>query len=127
LTHHRGDPVKKRQAGEIDIYHAKLFGKFLAKMQAAKDADGSSLLDNSMIVYGAGMGEGDVHNQYNVPIALLGGGGGMLKGNRHVLYEMGTPLSNLHLSMMDMYGIHLETMGTSNGTSTGRVDLTATS
>ena len=127
LTHHRGDVTRKRQAGEIDVYHAKLFGNFLAKMEAAKDADGSSLLDNSMIVYGAGMGEGDVHNQYNVPIALLGGGGGHLKSGRNIEYTMGTPLTNLHLSMLDIHGIELESMGTRFGASTGRLDLSATS
>jgi hypothetical protein len=127
LTHHRGDPTRKRQAGEIDVYHAKLFGNFLAKMEATRDADGSSLLDNSMIVYGAGMGEGDVHNQYNVPIALIGGGSGAIKGGRHVLYEMGTPLTNLHLAMMDIYGIKMEKMGTRFGESTGLLDLSATS
>ena len=127
LTHHRGDPTRKRQAGEIDVYHAKLFGNFLAKMEASKDADGSSLLDNSMIVYGAGMGEGDVHNQYNVPIALIGGGSGAVRGNRHVLYEMGTPLTNLHLAMLDIYGIKMDKMGTRFGESNGLLDLSATS
>lgn len=127
LTHHRGDPTRKRQASEIDVYHAQLFGKFLRKMETAKDADGSSLLDNSMIVYGAGMGEGDVHNQYNVPIALIGGGGGNFKSGRNIEYTMGTPLTNLHLSMLDIYGIPLEKMGTRFGESTGRLDLSATS
>ena len=127
LTHHRGDPTRKRQAGEIDVYHAKLFGDFLAKMQSAEDADGSSLLDNSMIVYGAGMGEGDVHNQYNVPIALLGGGGGQIKSGRNIEYTMGTPLTNLHLAMLDIYGIPLESMGTRFGASTGLLDLSASS
>jgi hypothetical protein len=127
LTHHRGDPTRKRQAGEIDVYHAKLFANFLTKMEAAKDADGSSLLDNSMIVYGAGMGEGDVHNQYNVPIALIGGGGGHFKSGRNIEYTMGTPLTNLHLSMLDIHGIHLEKMGTRFGESTGRLDLSASS
>jgi len=127
LTHHRGDPTRKRQAGEIDVYHAKLFGEFLAKIEATKDADGSSLLDNSMIVYGAGMGEGDVHNQYNVPIALIGGGGGAFKSGRHIIYTMGTPLTNLHLTMLNIYGIPMEKMGTRFGASTDLLDLSATS
>ncbi len=125
LTHHRGDPVRKRQAGEIDVYHAQLFARFLDKLSSTEDADGSSVLDNSMIMYGAGMGEGDVHNQYNVPIALLGSGGGRLKGGRHIKYTMGTPLTNLHLAMLDLYGIEMETMGTVLGESTGKLDLTA--
>ena len=80
-----------------------------------------------MIVYGAGMGEGDVHNQYNVPIALLGGGGGAFKSGRHIMYTMGTPLTNLHLAMLNIYGIPMEKMGTRFGASTGLLDLSATS
>lgn len=114
LTHHRGDPVRKRQAGEIDIYHAKLFGEFLAKMKNAKDADGSSLLDNTMLVYGAGMGDGDVHSQWNIPVALLGGAAG-IKGGRHIEYKQGTPMSNLHVTMLNKLGIPTEKFGKSSG------------
>lgn len=121
LTHHRGDPVRKRQAGEIDIYHAKLFGEFLAKMQSAKDADGSSLLDNSLLVYGSGMGDGDVHSQWNIPVALIGGAGGV-KGGRHIEYKQGTPMCNLHVTMLNKLGLPTETFAKS----TGELDISAT-
>lgn len=114
LTHHRGDPVRKRQAGEIDIYHAKLFGEFLAKMKATKEADGSSLLDNSLLVYGAGMGDGDVHSQWNIPIALIGGAGD-IKGGRHIEYTQGTPMCNLHVTMLNRLGIPTEKFAKSTG------------
>jgi hypothetical protein len=120
LTHHRGDPIRKRQAAEIDIYHAKLFGEFLAKMQSAKDADGSSLLDNSLLVYGSGMGDGDVHSQWNVPVAMIGGAGGV-KGGRHIEYKQGTPMSNMHLTMLNKLGIPTQEFGKSSG----ELDLSA--
>jgi len=121
LTHHRGDPVRKRQAGEIDIYHAKLFGEFLQKMKSAKDADGSSLLDNSLMVYGAGMGDGDVHSQWNIPVAVIGGAGGKVKGGRHIEYKQGTPMCNLHVAMLNKLGIPTETFGRASG----ELDLSA--
>jgi len=114
LTHHRGDPVRKRQAGEIDVYHAKLFGDFLARLKSAKDADGSSLLDNSLLVYGAGMGDGDVHSQWNIPVALIGGAGG-IKGGRHISYQQGTPMCNLHVTILNKLGIPTETFAKSTG------------
>jgi len=124
LSHHRHDPVKKRQAGEIDVFHGKLFGEFLSKLATIKDADNSSILDNTMLVYGAGMGDGDAHNQWNVPIALIGGGGGLIKGGRHLVYKEGTPLTNLHVTMLNGVGIPTETFGAGIGLSSGALDLT---
>jgi len=115
LTHHRGDPRKKRQAGEIDVYHARIFGEFLAKMQATREPDGSSLLDNSIMVYGSGMGDGDVHNQTKVPVALIGGAGGKLKGGRHLSFKNGTLLDNMHVAMLNMIGLPVEQFGQSTG------------
>jgi hypothetical protein len=121
LTHHRGDPVRKRQAGEIDVYHAKMYGEFLAKLDSIKDIDGSSILDNSIMVYGAGMGDGDIHNQWKVPIALIGGAGGKLKGGRHIAYKTGTPVCNLHVALLNRLGMHTEQFSQS----TGELDLDA--
>jgi hypothetical protein len=115
LTHHRGDPDRKRQAGEIDVYHAKLFGEFLAKLKTTKDSDGSSILDNSVMVYGAGMGDGDVHNQWNVPVAMIGGAGGSIKGGRHLQFKSGTPMCNLHVAMLNKIGIETGHFGRASG------------
>ena len=124
LTHHRGAKVRKRQAGEIDIFHAKMFGEFLQKMKSTKDFDGSSLLDNSALVYGAGMGDADVHNQWNIPVAILGGTGGrLIKGSRHNIYDEGTPLANLHVTMLNAFGIPTESFGGELGKSSGALDL----
>lgn len=122
-THHRGNPEKIRRAGDINVYHAKLLGEFVAKMRATKDVDGSTLLDNSMIVYGAGMGDADIHSQWNVPVALLGGGGGTLKGGRHLVYKEGTPFSNLHVAMLNKIGIETASFGGELGQSDGELDL----
>jgi hypothetical protein len=123
LTHHQGNPEKKRMAGEIDVFHAKLLGEMLAKMRSEKDIDGSSLLDNSMLVFGSGMGDGDIHSQWNVPVALLGGGRGTLKGGRHIVYKEGTPLANLHVAMLNKIGIPTEKFGGELGFSDGELDL----
>lgn len=121
LTHHRGDPVKKRQAGEIDAYHARMFGEFLAKLRATRDIDGSSLLDNSIMVYGSGMGDGDVHSQLRVPVALIGGAGGKLRGGRHIALKEPTLLDNLHVAMLNRIGLPTQHFGQA----TGAIDLDA--
>ena len=92
-------------------------------MRTTKDADGSSMLDNAMLMYGAGLGNGDIHDLRNVPIALLGGGGGTLKGGRHIIYKEGTPLTNLHVAMMNKAGIPTDSFGGKSGISDGELDL----
>ena len=122
-THHRGNPGKIQRAGDINVYHAKLLGEFLAKLKNTKDIDGSSMLDNSMMVYGAGMGDADIHSQWNVPMALIGGGGGTLKGGRHIVYKEGTPFSNLHVAMLNRLGMETDSFGGELGISDGELDL----
>ena len=120
LTHHRGIPVRMKQAGEVNVYHTRLFAYFLEKMRSTREGDGS-LLDHAMVVYGAGMGDGDIHNQWNLPIALFGGGGGKVKGGRHIQSPKGTPFSNLHVTLLNVAGISTEKFGLS----TGALDLNA--
>ena len=116
LTHHRGIPQRMKQAGEVNIYHAQLLNYFLEKMQSVREGDGS-MLDHSMIVYGAGMGDGDIHSQLNMPIALFGGA--TVKGGRHIHSPEGTPFSNLHVAMLNKLGLSTEKFGNS----TGELDL----
>lgn len=122
MTHHRGDPGKRQRAGEIDVYHAKMYSEFLDKMAATKEIDGSSLLDNSMLLYGAGMGDGNDHDQHQVPALLVGGAQGKLKGGRHIQYERGTLMDHLHISMLNKGGIETESFGKS----TGELNLSST-
>jgi hypothetical protein len=113
LTHHRGIPSRIADARKIDVYHASLFAKFLEKLHNTPEGDGT-LLDHSMIIYGAGMGDGDVHNQWNLPVALIGSANGKIKkGNLHVNYPKGTPFCNLHVAMLNLAGIPTEKFGNS--------------
>jgi hypothetical protein len=83
-----------------------------------KDGDGT-LLDSTIVMYGGGMSDGNVHNNYSVPVVLVGGQSLHLKGNRHVKYGKGTPLANLMLGLMDRYGVNVEKFGDS----TAEIDL----
>ncbi len=92
-------------------------------MRGTRDADGSTLLDNSMLMYGAGLGDGNLHSLWNISAAVLGGGRGSIKGGRHIIFEPGTPLSNLHVAMLNKAGIPTESFGGKYGMSSGELDL----
>ena len=85
LTHHRGDVEKIEKVTKINQYHVQLFSEFVARMAATPDGDGS-LIDNVMLLYGAALRDGDAHVYNNVPLLLLGHGGGQIKGDRHLVY-----------------------------------------
>jgi hypothetical protein len=118
LSHHQNDPVNLEKIAKIDFYHSELFTYYLDKLRATQDIDGS-LLDNMIIMYGSAMSDGNEHLLQNLPILLLGGGTGELKGGRHIRYPEDTPISNLYLTIMDKLGIQADKFGDS----TGRVDL----
>ena len=107
LSHHQNDPAKIVKLSKINTYHATLFSRFLKKLQSTPDGDGT-LLDNVMVMYGCGMSNGNGHIPVNVPILLAGGGSGQLKGGRHLRFAEDTPLENLHLTLMDKLGVHVE-------------------
>ena len=107
-------PAALEKLTKINTYHVSLFASFLEKLRATPDGDGS-LLDHVMIVYGAGMSDSNAHSPYNLPIMLLGGGAGQLKGGRHLVYPEGTPLANLHVSLLDKLGAPIEGLGDSSG------------
>ncbi len=115
LSHHRGIPSRMEGHGKVNMYHASLFAYFLDRMRSTPDGDGT-LLDHSLMVYGAGMGDGDIHNQWNLPIALFGGGAGRIKNSgMHLQASKRTPFSNFHLAMLDLVGIQKEKLGISSG------------
>ena len=117
LTHHSGDKAKIEKVTQINEYHIKQFAWLLDKMKSIRDGDGS-LLDNSMIIYGASLADGNSHQHHNLPTVLAGRGHGTLQPGRHVRYPNETPITNLYLSMFDKMGV---TAG-SIGDSTGRLD-----
>jgi Protein of unknown function (DUF1552) len=115
LTHHQNKQDMIDKVAEIDLFYVKQFARFLEKMDKAKDVDGKSLLDNSMIVYGSGNADGNRHTHTNLPVVLAGGGGGTLTPGRFVKFG-GVPMSNLLLSMTDRLGVTgVERLGDSTG------------
>ena len=117
LTHHMGDPDKIAKVRKINIFHNRLFNYYLERLQSTSDGDGS-LLDNMIVLRGSGMSEGNGHYHNNLPLLLVGGGSGQLKGGRHLRYAKGTPVANLLVSMLDKLGVQ----GDRFGDSTGRLD-----
>ena len=114
LSHHQSDPVKLAKISNINEFHAKQFAYLVQKMKSIPEGDGS-LLDNSMILYGAGISDGNRHNNENLPIVIAGKAGGTIRTGRHISYDFETPMSNLFLSMMDRMGVHADTFGDSTG------------
>jgi hypothetical protein len=114
LTHHRNNEDWIEKVAQINAFHVKLFAEYLQKLKATKDGDGN-LLDHSMIVYGAGISDGNRHNHEDLPILLAGRGDGSLKPGRHIAYKPGKPITNLYLSLLDMMGAHPEKIGDSTG------------
>jgi hypothetical protein len=116
ISHHQNEAEKVARVAKINAYHVKLFSYLLEKLRATPDGDGS-LLDHMIMMYGAGMADSNAHSPYNIPIVLVGGGGGQLKGGRHLRFK-DTPLANLHLTLLDRLDVSWDRLGDS----TGRLD-----
>ncbi len=114
LSHHGSDKKKLEKIQKINRFHITQFAHLLERLKAIKEGEGT-LLDNCMIVYGSGIGDGNAHNHDNLPILLAGGGAGTLKTGRHIKYENGTPLNNLYLEMLDRVGVKRDQLGDSTG------------
>jgi hypothetical protein len=113
-SHHGKSKKKQENIEKINTYHATLLSHFLAKLDAVKEGDGT-LLDNSVIMYGSGIGDGNRHNHDNLPIALFGSGGKSFETGRHLRFSKETPLTNLYMTLLDQVGIELKSFGDSNG------------
>lgn len=109
-SHHRDDPVLYEKVTKINEFHTSLLAYYLDKLDATPDADGS-LLDNMLLLYGAGMSDSNRHSNTGLPLVLFGGGAGTLKGGRHIRYRSGTPINNLHLTMLDKMGVPVDNLG----------------
>jgi len=114
LSHHGNDPGKIERMSKINAFHVSLFAEYLEKLAKTKEGDGS-LLDHSLILYGSGIGNPNVHDHTNLPILLAGGSTAGIKGNRHVRYEEPVPLANLHLALLDKVGVKVDKFGDSTG------------
>jgi hypothetical protein len=116
ISHHQQEPEKVAKVAKINAYHVKMFAYFLDKLRSTPDGDGT-LLDHMTIIYGAGIADSNSHSPYNIPIILAGGGADNIRGGRHVRFK-DMRLANLHLTLLDQFGVHCDRIGDS----TGRID-----
>lgn len=121
LSHHQNDEEKLKKIRKINQFHVAQFAYIIERLKSTQEADGSTLLDNSMVLYGSDMSDGNAHNNENLPILLAGRGGGTIASGRHVRYEQETPMSNLLVSMLNRVGAQVEQIGDSTGPLDGLV------
>ena len=114
LTHHRNNPEWIEKVTRINCLHAELFAYFLERLKSTKDGDGT-LLDHSMVVYGSGLSDGNKHDHDDLPVVLAGRGGGSLKPGEHLIYPVGTPMTNLYFALLDRMGVRPDSIGDSTG------------
>jgi hypothetical protein len=103
------------KVAKINRFHVSLFAEFLGKLQATTEGSGT-LLDHSLLLYGSGMGDPNVHDHRNLPILVAGGAAGRMRGGRHIQFAEPTPLANLHLTLLDKVGVQLDSFADSQGT-----------
>jgi hypothetical protein len=114
VTHHKGDPAQMDKCAKIQRHHIALFAEYLEKLRNTADGDGS-LLDHVILLFGGGISNSDRHTHGPLPTLVVGGGGGTLKGGRHLLYPEHTPLTNLQLTLLNKLGVPADKLGDSNG------------
>ena len=114
LSHHGGDTDKIAKLIDVNVFHAEQFAYYLDRLARTEDGDGS-LLDQAMLIYGAGMSNGNTHNHHKLPISVAGGGAGSLKGNRHFSYDDDPPVTNLFMSLLAKLGVRQDSFGDSTG------------
>jgi hypothetical protein len=114
LSHHQNDEEKLAKIAKINRFHTTQFAYFLEKLKSVREGDGT-LLDNCMIVYGSGLGDGNRHNHDNLPVLVAGKGGGTIQTGRHVRLAKETPMTNLFMSMLDRVGAPVDRIGDSTG------------
>ena len=114
VSHHGETPDGIAKYAKLTTYHVTKLAEFVEKLQQAKDGD-ATLLDRSLIYFGSGMGNGNVHDRQNPPVLMMGGANGKLKGNRAIKVEKREPTANLLLAMGELAGADIETLGKSTG------------
>ena len=113
-SHHQNDPAKLVKLAKINTYHMEHFAYFLEKLRNTPDGDGS-LLDHSIFMYGSGISDGNIHFHLDLPMVVVGGGAGTLKGGQHLRYKNDTPVANLHVAVLDKLGLPMDQFGDSTG------------
>jgi hypothetical protein len=114
VSHHQYNPVQMEKHQKINTYHVQLFSRFMDKLAKTRDGEGS-LLDHTMILYGSGMGDGNVHSHDPISVLLAGGATGRHTGGRHIQSAKGTPMGNLLLTVLDIAQMPADSIGDSTG------------
>jgi hypothetical protein len=114
LSHHRNDESKKARIAKINRFHTTQFAYFLDRLKSIREGEGN-LLDNSTILYGSAISDGNQHLHENLPILVAGRGGGGVTRGRHLRVDDKTPVTNLYRSMLDTVGVATEKIGDSTG------------
>jgi hypothetical protein len=113
LTHHRDNPEWIEKVTKVNVFHMEQFAKFVGKLATTPDGDGT-LLDHTVIVYGSGIADGNKHTHENLPVLVVGGGA-RFKGDRHLVYDDNTPMTNFYLTLLDRVGVREDQIGDSTG------------
>jgi hypothetical protein len=114
LSHHGNDPEKIARMAKINAFHVSLFAYYVERLAATRDGNGS-LLDHTLLLYGSGIGNPNVHDHTNLPVLVAGGAALGMKGGRHLRYDEPVPLANLHLTLMEKAGVRIDSFADSNG------------
>ena len=116
ISHHQHDPVRLEKAAKINAYHLTLLARFLEQLRSTQEGDGGNVLDHAMILHGGGLSDADAHDHDDLPLVVVGGGTGQLKGGRILKTPIKTPMNDLLLAMLDKVGVHPEAFGDATGT-----------
>lgn len=114
ISHHGNAPDKMQKKAEIDLYHSQQLAYIINKMSQIDDGNGT-LLDNSIILYGGGISDGNRHNHDDLPLLIAGKGGGKIPNGKHLVFPNQTPLTNLYLNLLDNMGVKMDNLGDSTG------------
>ena len=114
LSHHQNNIDKLEKQAKLNVFHLHLFNGFLEALRSTPDGDGT-LLDRSLILFGSGLSDSNLHIPFDVPTLLVAGKEFGIPGNRHLRYPKGTRLTNLHLTMLDKMGVRVDHLGDSTG------------
>ena len=114
LSHHQNNDAKLADLAKVNAHHVNTLAYYLERLQASPDGDGN-LLDHTLLLYGSGMSDGNLHNHSPLPIIVAGGAAGRLTGGRHLAMPAETPMTNLLLSMLEMVGVRMDRLGDSTG------------
>ncbi len=117
LSHHQNNAQKLQRLAQVQTFNTQVFAGFVQRLAETQDGE-NTMLENMIMLYGSNMSDSNQHNNYPLPTALIGGGAGTLKGNRHLRYAERAPLANLHLSLLHKVGIDVDSVGDSNGSFT---------